>query len=189
MAYVDSEHKTILLFAQKTGTHTLRQILVDYGKRAVVNDPAVNEHPSLVNFLEDKPFIQAEINQYTVYAFYRNPIEKFLSFVAWHTKNYGIPVYPTVMDYYEEQGYFAPQVRWLKSDLTEIQLLDYANFESEVRKILPSLGIPADATIPTINASGNERKPSDCSTEEIAFLRELYKDDYEFFASKGIVFS
>ena len=96
--------------------------------------------------------------------------------------------YTNIFNYYETYGYFAPQTRWLKHHTVEVKLMDFRNFESEVRTLFSKLDIPADTPIPKLNSGAKKLKPSDLTPEEIKFIKDLYKDDYEFFASKGITF-
>lgn len=189
MAYVDKNNKVIILYPHKTGTHTLRQILADQGRvTGVTPEDHKTNHPSLDQIIAWVPDL-GDVHEYQVYAFYREPVEKFISWMAY---KYGI--YPemeptnTVMEFVSNYGYCVPQVRWLKHDTVNINLLDYRNFDFELRRVLGLCGIPTNVSIPVLNASSNKRDRSSFTTEELEYLRELFAADYEFFQSQGITF-
>jgi hypothetical protein len=81
-----------------------------------------------------------------------------------------------------------PQVRWLNPEEVKVNLLDYADFENEMRKVLRIVGIPDNIHIPRLNASDNRRTVNDLTPEEVTYIKEFYKQDYEFFESRGITF-
>jgi hypothetical protein len=185
MAYVDTQREIVVLFPHKTGTHTLRTILKDHGRIQHVKVQGWN-HPTLDHLRAKYP----KIYSYDVYAFYREPVEKFLSFVAFNYKELpSMTPYTNIHNYIEEYGFFAPQTRWLTHHTADIQLLDFRKFESETRNLLNRLGIPNTIEIPKLNASENRLKPSDLTQSEIDHIKGFYEDDYAFFASKGITFT
>jgi hypothetical protein len=188
MAYICKETETIVLYPHKTGTHTLRNILKEHGRIDVIKYSAGNNHPSIDQLRVLRPDM-GNPEKYDVYAFYREPIEKFLSFMAYNYRlNSLMTPTSSVMEYYEMFGHFAPQVRWLKHPTVDVQLLNFHDFENEMRRLFRRINIPVNTPIPKLNESPNRKKPSDLTAEEIAFIKDLYKEDYEFFASKGITF-
>lgn len=189
MAYIDRQHEIIILYPHKTGTHTIRQLITDAGRVSGTTPEGHNtNHPTLEQVREWNPDI-TNIYDWDVYAFYREPVEKFLSFMAYKYLTYPeLEQKNTVMEYVENYGYFAPQVRWLHHDKVEIKLLDYRRFEPQLRHVLMRVGIFPE-TIPVLNASGNQLTPADLTTEEIDFIKGMYQEDYAFFASKGITFN
>lgn len=189
MSYVDVENRVVILYPHRTGTHTIRQVLKDSGKKTLPRYSDVGNHPTLDNIRMHNPHIK-DIYDYDVYAFYREPVEKFMSFIAYNYKQYPLMTpYTNVFDYYSQYGYFAPQVRWLDHHATDIKLLDFSKFESELRKVFARIGIPIDTPIPRLNASDNRKTPADLTQEEIDFIKNLYKEDYDFFRSRGIRFN
>lgn len=189
MAYLDRERRVIVLYPHKTGTTTLRNILLANGRIPAVKYQGINNHPKLDTLKSDYPDIH-DFYEYDVYAFYREPIERFLSFVSYNYQQFPLmEPYTNVHNYIEKYGYFAPLTRWLKHDKVEVKLLNYHNYEPEMRKLLGILGLPTDVEIPRMNASGNKRTIKDLDESEIAKLKEIYyAEDYEFLASRGITF-
>jgi len=185
--YIDQENRIVILYPHKTGTHTIRNILMDHGKIQAIRYFGDNNHPSLEQLRFARPDVP-DILEYDVYAFYREPVEKFLSFMSHNYRHFLMRPMNTVMNYVMEYGMFTPQVRWLKHDTVNINLLNYENFEPELRTVMNKIGIPETTPIPRLNASPNRKTPADLSSEEIAFIKDLYKEDYDFFTSKGITF-
>lgn len=187
--YIDKENRVVILYPHKTGTTTIRTILLNDNRIDTLRIRNDINHPSLDQLKVLRPDVP-DIYEYEVFAFYREPVEKFMSFYAWNYMMFPL-MNPcaTVMEYVDKYGYFAHQTRWLKHDTVNIQLLDFANFESELRKVLAKIGIPLTTPIPKTNVSENQRRVSDLSAEEIAFIKNIYKKDYEFFDSKGITFN
>jgi hypothetical protein len=185
--YIDQEHRVVILYPHKTGTHTIRNILKDHGKIPYIRYVGDNNHPSLEQLRFARPEVP-DILEYDVYAFYREPVEKFLSFMAYNQRHFALIPTPTVMDYVMEYGIFAPQVRWLTHPTVNINLLDYEKFETELRGLLRKIGIPDSVPIPHLNSSPLKKKPADITQEEIDFIKSWYPEDYAFFDSKGIKF-
>lgn len=188
MAYVDTQHEIIILYPYKTGTHSIRQIMTDNGRSPNGSPPEGTQHPSLEQLKLRRPDI-TNIYDWDVYAFYREPVDRFISWMAYKHK-----IYPefaptnTVMEFIGAHGIIPTQTRWLKHDIVNIKLLDFRNFEAELRRVLRRVGI-SPQTIPVLNESPNRRTPSELSAEEIATVKDFFKEDYDFFASKGITFN
>jgi hypothetical protein len=188
MAYVDTEHRVVILYPHKTGTHTLRKIITDNGRVANVRPVTRGTNHATLNQVKEWTSIP-DVFEYEVFAFYREPIEKFLSFMAYNYRdNPTMEPVNTVMEYTEKHGYFVKQIRWLSHDIATINLLDYRHFDQELRRVLARVGIQHSDPIPRLNASNNRKKTSDLTTEEVEYIKDLYKEDYEFFDSKGIKF-
>ena len=190
MAYLDIERKVIILYTHKTGTNTLRHILRNHGRIDHVYLEGVNNHPSLDQIKYQYPEIGKQVYEYDVYAFYRNPIERHLSWMKYASINAIRDPNLTVMEWYDKYGFFVPQVRWIRHSTVEIKLLNYHDFDDEVRGVMEKIeiDIPLTETIPKHNASGNTRTEADLLPEEIEFLKEILKEDYDYLASRGITF-
>lgn len=188
MAYVDTDRKVILLYTHKTGTNTIRHILRDHGRIDHVKLIGVNNHPSLDQIKYQRPEIADQIYEYEVYAFYREPIERHLSFMQFASNTSYREPNLTMMQWYDKYGFFVPQIRWIKHDTVNINLLDYRNFDAEVTKIMDRVGISVATPLPVHNASGNTKTVNDLSEEEVVFLKNLLKDDYDYLESRGIRF-
>lgn len=186
MAYVDTQREVAVLFPHKTGTHTLRTILKDHGKIPYVKQFGVWSHPTLDYLRAEYP----KIYSYDVYAFYREPVERFMSFVAYNYRQFPLmEPYTNAITYIEKYGAFAPQTRWLTHHTADIQLLDFRKFDSEVRKLLNRLGLPTDIEIPKLNASDNRKQVKDMAADEIAAIKDIMKEEVDFFESKRIKFN
>jgi hypothetical protein len=186
MAYIDTEREIVVLFPHKTGTNTIRTILKDHGKIPYVKLHGVWSHPTLDYLKAEYP----KIYSYDVYAFYREPVERFMSFVAYNYRQFPLmEPFTTVHDYIGKYGFFAPQTRWLTHHTADIQLLDFRKFDSELRKLLNRLGLPTDIEIPKLNKSDNKKPVSELAPDEIEAIKEVMKDEVDFFASKRIKFN
>ena len=185
MAYVDTQREIAVLFPHKTGTHTLRTILKDHGRIQHVKLQGVWSHPHL-------DYLKAEysnIYSYDVYAFYREPVERFMSWIAYNYRKFPLmKPYTNVHDYIEEYGFFAPQTRWLTHHTADVQLLDFRKFDSELRKLLNRLGIPNNIDIPKLNKSDNKVAVESLTADEIQAIKTVMKEEVDFFESKGITF-
>lgn len=188
MAYVDRQHEIIILYPHKTGTHSIRQVIEDVGRASSTTPPERGtNHPSLEQVKTWNPDI-TNIYDWDVYAFYREPCERFLSWMAYKHDMY--PEYPptsSVMEFMEKHGSCVPQVRWLKHPVVKVKLLDFRRFNAELRRVLGRVGINPQ-TIPVLNSSSNQRTPLDMSPEEVAAVKDFFAEDYEFFASHNITF-
>ena len=143
---------------------------------------------TVVELKEYEPELAKGIEDYTFYAFYRDPLERFVSSFNHVLRNdETIDRSITGIDLVRSVGYFAPQVKWLGCR-QNISLLDFRNFEANARKLGSRLGITI-GEFPVVNASVNGKTVADLSQDEIDYVKELYRKDYEFFASKGILFT
>lgn len=192
MAYLDTERKVIILYTHKTGTNTLRHILRDHGRIDHVRLEGINNHPSLDQIRYQYPEIGEQAYEYEVYAFYRNPIERHLSWMKYVSNSTYREPNLTMMQWYDKYGFFVPQVRWIRHSTVNINLLNYHDFDAEVRRVMGRIGIhiPLTETFQKHNASGNTRTEADLTPEEVSFLKDdILKEDYDYLASRGITFN
>lgn len=189
MAYLHQPSKTIILFPHKTGTWTIRQMLKDAGKIATINVDGINNHPSLDQLIEES-YPNFDLTGYAVFAFYREPVRRFISWVGWvYRQNPDLPMANNVMEHVETYGRCVPQTRWLVSKYAEINLLDFRNFESELRTVLDRIGVPSNVIIPVLNAADEDQRVNYTLTqEETDFIKNLYLADYDLLSTKGITF-
>jgi hypothetical protein len=188
MAYVDTQHEIIILYPYKTGTHTIRKLIEDSGRASGTTPPErKSNHPTLEQVKEWRPEI-TNIYDWDVYSFYREPCERMLSWMAYkHDRYPELEPTSTVMEFMEKHGSCRPQTAWLKHPVVNVKLLDFRNFNAELRRVLGRVGINPQ-TIPVLNTSSNTRKPVDMSAEEVDVVKDFFKEDYEFFYSRGITF-
>lgn len=83
-------------------------------------------------------------------------------------------------------GLFLNQRFWLDHDV-DMNLLDYEDFNNQF-KILCSKFDYTLTDVPVLNAYIPVENDHVLTAEEIAMIKEYYKPDYDFFASKGITF-
>src|SRR5512133_3942063 len=86
MAFVDSQRHRILLLPHKTGTTSIRQIIIDQNRASEIKKARKSNHPNLEQLARHNPDIP--IDEFVVYSFYRDPIDKFLSFMAYNYTNH-----------------------------------------------------------------------------------------------------
>lgn len=190
MAIVDTQRKQILLLPYKTGTTSIRQIFIDSGRSADIRKGRKGNHPNIDKLFEFNTDL-GDVSQYEVHAFYRDPVDRLISWTAYNYNKFPfIQKKDTIHEYLANYGIAAYQVRWLKHDTVNINLLDYRKFEVELREVLVKFGVPQNVTIPVLNEGGENKRPlTSLTADEIQRIKELYVDDYAFFASKGITFS
>lgn len=82
--------------------------------------------------------------------------------------------------------FFKPQTSWL--DHPNTVLLNYHEYESEVMRLLSYFDY-YNFDIPRLNESIKLPQYDQVDTNTIAKIQDLYRTDYDFFASKGITFS
>lgn len=245
---VSNNKKIIVLMNPKVGTQSINSTFSNFGEH---NFDYINGHHESFAFLRGETRsgnvvnLTDSLDNYKIYCFYRNPIDRFISgvnhFKRTHTgffKNFFydrlkdinihanmlikkktnyemLPQadramiesisYIDVLNLFEflrdkynlslennkKMLAFFPQVNWIKSDLYQnnITLCDFRNFESELLKIIDAFGF--DSSNVSINRINESIKyPTDNIIDDATKLkiRQVYKDDYDFFDSKGIVF-
>jgi hypothetical protein len=168
----------------KTGSITMRKLFGKY---------LLNEKVSHETY-KDLGKIVPDAESYEIFCFYRNPLDRYVSAVtfleAWLPKQNMIPYAAQVKEELAalipniQNIVFVEQVYWL--DFPNVTLLDYNNYENEIRK----LGMIFDLDIreiPKLNVSSPDKR--ELTEKDILELKEVYREDYAFFASRGISFS
>lgn len=181
----NKEKRLCFFTPTKNGTHTLHKFLRTMGWYTInpfnhaYPEVLIKKFPNLVN--------------YKTFAFLRNPLERFESFVLffkqkrqeelqWVFDEIGIT--KSIQDFsYEDMidligklpnrfdVFYAPQSKWMTFQTTEI--LDFDNFESELRRIAGVTDMP----VPRENATTDWGK-SVITDKVRAFVREYYAADY-----------
>lgn len=70
-------------------------------------------------------------------------------------------------------------------------LLNFHDFDSEVRKIAPALGLPQltkGNSVPHANKTGSSSYASSLTEVHKIMIKNLYREDYNFFLTRGISF-
>lgn len=136
------------------------------------------------------------LDEYRVLAFYRNPIERFLSIAAYrgnegrHDGEFHPRMSPRA---YAER---CEDILYLQSthlDVPNIELFDFDDFERETVRFFGELGveislkdIPKDDSDKELK--DNRRSRAELRDKEIAQIHKYWAEDYKFFESKGIEF-
>ena len=89
------------------------------------------------------------------------------------------------MNHFKELVY-GKQIDWLNFD--KIEYLNFHQYESQVKFLLETLDFDSNIDIPKYNTSIKNTKDF-LSDDDVSEIKEYYKEDYEFFNSRGIVFN
>lgn len=184
--------KQAFVFPPKTGTHTVKEFLKT---RNWQEHKALDWH-SFTNVAFEK---FPELKNYVIYGFFRNPLTRFESgvlFIKQHVmSNYYFSEllrnnrvqkcveeisYDDIVDLFDLVNthdffkiLFSPQVLWL--DHPKVTVLDFNNFEYELRQIAKDLTTP----IMSRNVSRNFGK-SVITDKVKSFVKDKYAHDYQF---------
>lgn len=173
--FFHKDKKLAFLLPPKIGTHTLIDFLPKCGFYAL---PPV--HRNFEWFANKYP----NLSQYTVYAFMREPMDYFESAFRYMRRSISPDSELAGIDFqsYEQMIEYLPAFQreiniltkpqsWWLSD-TRLTLLNFNNFESELRRITGN----TDQPIPKLNAADEWRGVITPAVEE--FVRQHYADDY-----------
>ena len=90
---------------------------------------------------------------------------------------------------YNNSGLFSPQINWL--DHPQVNLLNYADFNNEMKKMCDLFEVSPDKPLPTKNVGIKNTRDITIETvtsDQINRIKQYCKCDYDFFDSKGITF-
>jgi len=182
----NKDKKIAFVLPYKTGTTTIVKFLEPLGWKVI---SSTNRHPTTEILFNQFP----NLNNYTVYGFLRNPLLRFesavltmkrlktVSFFKQKIEEIGKTVelisYDEIVDLFPVYkdggiGLFANlQSQWL--DHPKVTILDFDNFESELRRVTGYTTQP----ITRENVSTNFGK-SVVTDKVRAFVREYYAADY-----------
>lgn len=132
-----------------------------------------------------------DISDYTVFSFYREPVDWFLSAVKYKTNtqwNLGFHINMSPRAFYERSDLSEGQYPFLCAPKTE--LFNFHDFDNETVRMFGLLGIeitPQD--IPKINNEPPKEQRGPLSEAELSRIRHYWRRDFEFFESRGIKFT
>lgn len=188
--HYDSQRKLIFAMPTKTGSQTLLSLLRGWGLTAVGEDMHIKPKDA-VQFIPD-------MDSYTVYGFFRNPLDRFLSSLR-YIKDRRIAAtilnvpYETIASYSYDQlvdnfeslnaklnYYFDPQIQWFEN----ATLLDFNKFDLEVLKIARMFEIQK-VFVPLINDTNPVNETP--SQKVIDFVQSYYADDYRLGRERGLL--
>jgi hypothetical protein len=175
------ERKIGIFLVPKTGTTTLYSLFK--------NIPVYHKDHSHTNYIQSNGNINIpDFCSYKFFAFYRDPIEKFVSCVdeTLKLRKVDITVSQFISDCRDRMhilsvGYM-PQTYWLDHKIN-LTLLDYAKFEKNI-KYLMSLFDVHNIQIPKLNTAEHKRELNE---QDRIDIREMYSTDYDFFERRGIL--
>lgn len=245
---ISNNKKIIVVLNPKTGTQSINTTFNNLDKNNF--DYITGHHENLEFFnlqrkIKNFPTLVYPLEDYKIYCFYRNPIDRFISganylrrthigffknFFYDRLKNVNVHSntiingrekynilsqqdknliesisYIDILNLYEflSKKYnltqqdnkkmlaFFPQVNWIKSNLYQdnIILCDFRNFEQELSKIITAFGHdPTTVEIAKINETIKYPFDNIVDNTTKVKIEEIYKEDYDFFASRGITF-
>lgn len=180
--YYDPQRKLAFVLPPRTGTTTFSQLLANWGAiRADFRHPKPSD-VQIENF-----------DQYALYGFFRNPLDRFLSLVRYvrdghifygkFYSNCGIGTeqfkqmsYDQMLDAFPKYQpflpkFFDPQILWLAN----ATVLDFNNYTAEILRVARMFGVTQ------VNLSVNNWTDSTDevpSQRVIDFVQSQYADDY-----------
>ena len=86
----------------------------------------------------------------------------------------------------ETPSVFVNQSFWLNYDI-DLTLLNFASFEEELKTLVSLFGVTLE-TVSQENRNLVVENEYVLTQEDISLIKQYYKPDYDFFASKGITF-
>lgn len=167
--FFNKQKKIAFILPTKCGTFALRDFfpqIPHWHTAGVIHDcldTTAKKYPNL--------------NNYTIYAFFRNPLLRFESAVrhAYRVKNLSFNSYDEFIDRFEEMNsvyeiIIKPQSYWTADP--RVTPLDFDSLESELHRV-------TGTTIPVrqLNAAGDSWR-SEITDKVRAFVREYYAADY-----------
>lgn len=188
--YYDSQRKLSFVLPPRTGTTTFGQLLSEWG---AVRAGVMHPKPSDVQI--------SDFDQYALYGFFRNPLDRFLSlaryvrngriiFSSFYTDcgitqeqfkqmNYdqmldAFPKYQALMP-----KFFDPQILWLQN----ANVLDFNNYTAEILRVARMFNITQ------VNLSVNNWTDSTDevpSQRVIDFVQSQYADDYRLMKERRL---
>ena len=181
--------KIIVLLNPKTGTSTLYDIFKQYRSGYW--------HCQYKNIPNSK--------DYKIFGFHRDPVDRFISAHSYLIEEYKVLEPTKRTEWYKKYtnnitiaeliktlvsgikgpvlDLFEPQTNWLNSN---VELLNYHDFENECKKLMNIFDIDLDQIIPVKNNSKNKIIPTDI---EKNLIQSFYKKDYDFFSNSGIYYN
>ena len=187
---IDKRLKIGVFYPPKTGSTSLFKLLQNY---------TLNQNSRSHNNYEWFSLYYGNvIDQYKFFAFYREPVDRLFSSIKFIQQklnkekygNYSIDEMISLFDsYYEEYKWMLrPQTYWL--DYPNITLLNFHKFDEETEKILTALELERVVEPGVVNPRLNVTKETSYKTKKlIEFAQNNYKNDYDFFKSRGIQFT
>lgn len=189
--------KKIIYFVPRTGSTSFYKCL-----KPVLTDVYAHTHGIISNRDQEK------YQDYDVYAFYRDPVERFVSslnysgrahFIESNIKFINQELTPIdAIELLRESNehktilrhniLFTKQSHWYSHP--RIIPLNFHDINNEINRVLSDFGQPTIQEIPKVNQSIKKNyKVEDLTSEDVQEIREYYSDDYDFFRGRNLSFN
>ena len=164
----NKEKKICLFQPPRTGTTTARNFLMLNGWNVVMPfhgtpDELITKYPN--------------IKQYKMYCFFRNPLDRFLSCVAYCEEIEKVKFSKDIVD--EFDWLFKPQSCW--ANFNGMNLLNFEKYEDEIRILS---GLKNDIKYPINLKNSSLKKPANLSKQLFNFVRKKYFEDFLIFEKR-----
>lgn len=190
--YYDVQRKLAFVMPPRTGSTTFSGLLEQW-------------EPNLIKLPRHTKLSEVQIDgfdQYAVYGFFRNPLDRFLSLIK-HLQGRYIK-YPMLMPFlnmtpdefksasYDElldifpsyenifPIYFHPQHDWL----ADAKLLNYGEYDREVLRVARMFNV---AKVKIDRNNWTEQTQNNLSQKVIDFVQSYYADDYRLGRERGLL--
>lgn len=183
--YYDAQRKLAFVFPIRTGSTTFYEILKNVGLSSVSGEKHI--------LIQDALIKMPELKDYSIYGFFRDPVDRFLSikrYLFQLVKQQVELTHPKGMEFLvnedyenavlEMPGYFSKQIEWLNG----ATLLDFKNYNLEVLKVMKMLDIK-QVTIAVNHWTENSNEIP--SQRVIDFVQAQYADDYRLGRERGLL--
>jgi len=171
----NKEKKVAIVLVPRCGSITLLSTSNQYGFRYTAGVPIENNEAHLIHLTYESCVKKYKnLENYEVYGFFRNPLERFLSAMAF----FGCKNFKNFNEI-EDSILFRQQTYWLGNP--KINPLDFNKYDTEIKRLL---GLGDEIEISKLNSSANKLEVTD---EIKQFVYKKYANDYEFGRSKGLI--
>jgi hypothetical protein len=189
--YYDEQRKLAFVLPTRTGTTTFSMLLRDWGATKVEGIHPKPDEAQIENF-----------NEYKIYGFFRNPLDRFLSLLRYIREgkiiaknfyaNCGITgfefsafTYDQMLDAFPKYQplvpkFFDPQVAWLANATA----LDFNNYTAEILRVARMFDVKqVNLAVNNWTDSGAEVP----SQQVIDYVQSTYADDYRLGRERGLL--
>lgn len=198
--------KAAVLLPPKTGTRTL----VGMCTRPQIIDYVSCMRDMHVKYAQRHQILK-DADEYQLYAFYRCPVDRVVSNYRYSVREWSrlgsLPIAKEVVDEVVRQvnaitlseylGLIEDQVKYPTLDLAipqihwvgpEVELLNFHSFDAELTRLQRLLGCPIPTSMPVSNDTDSKQYTNTVTSDDVARIKRIYAEDYDFFGSRGITF-
>lgn len=198
--------KVAVLLPPKTGTRTIIGMCT---RPEVVGYMACLQPGHIMHHVRHQ--VLEDIDDYRLFGFYRCPVDRVVSNYRFSVQQWsaieGLPIAKeaaaevarqvralTLSEYldllevnmdYSTLDLARPQTKWLQPG---VELLDFRRFDDELMRLQTAMGCPNPIVVPKANGTDSGDYINLVTADDVTRIKQLYAEDYEFFASCGITF-